>query len=173
MTVLFVLIAVYQVYHGGRRYLMSEFRIMVDPQTYPVAALRFIQENQLEGDLIVPFDWGEHAIWKLYPKCRVSIDGRFRTVYPEAVIRDHFVADGDWSGWESLIEKYPADILLARQLPFFQRLVEKNGPWIYVYSDALAIVFVRQNQKTTEILKRFRAGQFIYPTSPPAITFPG
>ena len=166
-----VLVA-YQAYAGTRGYVMADCRIIVDPETYPVAAVRFLKRNQIKGNLLLPFDWGECAIWHLYPSCMVSIDGRFRTVYPESVIQDHFVPDHDWDRWETLIEKYPSDIILAYQTPFFQALIRQGGPWVYVYSDPIAIVFLRNSQKNKEALQRCKAGRFEYPDSLPSMYFP-
>lgn len=173
LVVVFLLFLVaYQTFNGLHRYVMANFRIIVDPQTYPVAAIRFLQHNNIKGNLLVPFDWGQYAIWKLYPRCMVSLDGRFKTVYPEPVIQDHFVPDHDTTRWGNLIEKYPSDILLARQIPFFQELIQQGSPWIYVYSDPVATVFLRNSEKNTEALERFKSGRFEYPKSPPSIYFP-
>jgi len=38
------------------------------------------------GTLLVPFDWGQYAIWRWGPQLRVSIDGRRETVYSDNVI---------------------------------------------------------------------------------------
>jgi hypothetical protein len=166
------ILIVVQIYHGTCRYVMTQCRIIVDPGTYPVSAVEFLKINRLEGNLLLPFDWGEYAIWKLYPGCRVSIDGRFRTVYPESVIQDHFIASHDSSRWRVLIEKYPADLLLVRQIPFFQSLINADTPWVYVYSDPTAIVFLRNSEKNQEALARFRAGQRQQPTTRPSPYFP-
>ena len=170
--VFLLLLAAHQIFNGLHRYVMANCRIIVDPQTYPVAAIRFLKNNTINGNLLLPFDWGEYAIWKLHPECRVSIDGRFRTVYPESVIEDHFVSDYETARWGKLIEKYPSDVLLARQIPFFQALIQKGDPWTFVYSDPIAIVFLRNSKKNTEALERFKAGRFEYPKSPPSIYFP-
>ena len=166
-----ILIA-YQTYTGIRGYVISNCRIIVDPETYPVAAVRFLQLNNIQGNLLLPFDWGEYAIWKLYPGCKVSVDGRFRTVYPEPVIQAHFIPRNDRAGWKALIEKYPSDIILSRQTPFFQALIEQGSEWIYVYSDPIAIVCLRNSQKNKEAIPRFKAGRFEYTNSPPSIYFP-
>jgi len=162
----------YLIYQGVGRYIDTGFRIVVDPQTYPVQAVQFIKINNMKGNLLVPFEWGEYAIWKLYPDCKVSIDGRFRTVYPETVIRDHFIADNDREGWQALIRKYPSDILLVRQIPFFQDLVKNKTEWTYVYSDSIGIVFIRNTIKNQTALERFRSGGYRYPASAPSIYFP-
>jgi hypothetical protein len=172
LTVLVGVLVAVQIYQGGRRYVGPRCRIIVDPDTYPVSAVRFLKMNRIQGNLLLPFDWGEYAIWKLYPACKVSIDGRFRTVYPEAVIKDHFISRHDAARWRTLIEKYPADLLLVRQIPFFQTLIKEDGPWVYVYSDAMAIVFLRDCEENGEALERFRAGKFERPTAAPPPYFP-
>ena len=162
----------YLIYLSVGRYIDAGFRIIVDPETYPVQAVQFMKTNNMKGNLLVPFEWGEYAIWKLYPDCKVSIDGRFRTVYPETIIGDHFIADNDREGWQALIQKYPSDILLVRQIPFFQDLIKNPNEWTYVYSDSIGIVFIRNTIKNLKTLERFRSGGYTYPTSAPSIYFP-
>lgn len=172
VAIFLCIIVAYQAYDGIRRYAMADCRIIVNLQTYPVAAVRFLKANQIKGNLLLPFDWGEYAIWHLYPGCMVSIDGRFRTVYPESVIQDHFIPDDDRTRWKELIGKHPSDILLVPQAPFFQALVQQASPWIYVYSDPVVIIFLRNSEKNAEAIERFKAGRFEYPKSAPSIYFP-
>lgn len=40
-----------------------------------------------QGRLVVPFDWGEWALWRWGPRLRVSIDGRRETIYSEDTIK--------------------------------------------------------------------------------------
>ena len=54
--------------------------------------------------LLLPFEWGEYAIWHLWPACRVSVDGRFRTVYPEEILEAHYAAHVDTARWPALAE---------------------------------------------------------------------
>jgi hypothetical protein len=35
---------------------------------------------------VLPFNWGEYAIWHFGPRLRVSIDGRRETVYSDRVV---------------------------------------------------------------------------------------
>jgi len=160
----FLLILVsYQVAFAGYKYFKAEWNIIVDPTEYPVYAARFLEENGIKGNILLPFEWGEYAIWKLYPDCKVSIDGRFRTVYPEEILRDHFEAAGNESRLRDLLEKYPADIILGRQNSLYQRLITIQNRWIYVYSDPTSIVFVRDGGSQRDILDKFRRKKLIYP----------
>jgi len=168
----FMTVAAWHVYSGSRIYAGSGLGIVVDPGKYPVAAVEFIRKNRLRGNLFVHFDWGEYAIWKLHPVCRVSIDGRFRTVYPESVLRDHFIPANEIKKLSTALEKYPADILLYPRSPFTLALLKAGGRWAYVYSDALAFVFLRQNNKNRELLDHFKKNGFKDPILKDSYAFP-
>ncbi len=73
------------------KHIKVRFNIIVNPNIFPVYAVKFLKDNNVKGNILVPFDWGEYAIWKLYPDNRVSIDGRFDTVYPIDVIKDYLM----------------------------------------------------------------------------------
>ena len=168
---LFVLVS-YQIAFAGYKYSKAEWNIIVDPAQYPVSAVRFLKVNGIKGKILIPFDWGEYAIWKLYPGCRVSMDGRFRTVYPEKVLRDHFQASRDEAKFKDLLDKYPADIILGRQNPMNQQLISTQSKWVYVYSDPTSIVFVRDNIAQRGVLNEFRRKGLVYPDSSVSIYFP-
>src|SRR5262249_42708894 len=57
--------------HAARLHSELRGQIFVAPGQFPVAAVRFMKQNGLSGNLLVPFDWGEYAIWHLYPRCPV------------------------------------------------------------------------------------------------------
>jgi len=163
LSVFFVLLISLQLLFAGHRYLMAEWNIIVDPGLYPVDAVRFLKLNGIKGKMLVPFDWGEYAIWKLYPDCQVSIDGRFDTVYPEEIIKDHFEAARDISKLKQLLDKYPADIILGIQNPLYQRLISTQDRWINIYSDPTAIVFMRNGDSQRDILDKFSKKKLLLP----------
>jgi hypothetical protein len=125
----------------ARTYLSLRGQIYVSPDLYPVNAVSFIDRNGLRGNLVLPFDWGEYAIWHLYPRCRVNVDGRYTTAYPDGVLEQAFRFAAGAPGWKATIEH--ADIVL---LDRGQRIVSDffaDPEWRYVYSDGISLVFVR------------------------------
>lgn len=44
-----------------------------------------VETERLGGRMVTWFDWGQYAIWHLYPAIRVSYDGRRETVYGKRV----------------------------------------------------------------------------------------
>lgn len=162
----------YQLFATSSKYFKARFNIIVDPFKYPVYAVHFLKENRIKGNILLPFEWGEYVIWKLYPHCKVSIDGRFRTVYSEVVLDDHLGAFEDGVGFRRLLDKYPPDIILARQNLSSQELVAGQGDWVYVYSDRVSIVFIRNADSQKDVLERFRKKELIYPHGGVSIYFP-
>lgn len=69
---------------------MSVSDLPVPRERYPVDALQFMADNDLEGRLVVSFDWAQYALAALAPDTKVQFDGRFRTCYPQEVIDMHF-----------------------------------------------------------------------------------
>jgi hypothetical protein len=109
---------------------------------YPVAAVKFIQQHELRGNLLVFFDWGEMCLWEL-PDSRVSIDGRLDTCYPPDVIAAHwkFYNVEPFDG--AALDLSRADFaLLPSKLAGGLKLAKQDG-WQAVYFDNLAVVLVK------------------------------
>ena len=75
--------------------------IMLDVRRYPVQAVQYLKERSLGPNLGIQFDWGGYAIWHLYPNYKVSIDGRYASVYgAEYADRQiHTYLSGDLDGF--------------------------------------------------------------------------
>lgn len=109
---------------------------------YPVAAIHFIRQHDLRGNLLVFFDWGEMCFWNL-PGSRVSIDGRLDSVYSPAVIAAHWNLYNGEPFDTNALDLARADFaLLPSHLAGSLALV-KNDHWRPVYFDNLAVVLVK------------------------------
>lgn len=162
----------YQLFYTGHKYIKAKCNIIVDPMKYPVYAVHFLKQNGIKGNILLPFDWGEYATSKLYPDCKVSIDGRFRTVYPEKVLTDHFEAAADKSKLLYLLEKYPPDIILGKQNQMYHHLMSTQDRWVYVYSDPVSIVFVRKSGLQKGVLERLQKMDTPYRRRELSVYFP-
>jgi hypothetical protein len=172
LNIALIVLIGYQVSHTANKYIQTKFNIIVDPNIYPVQAVRFLKENKIAGNILLPFEWGEYVIWKLYPDCKVSIDGRFRTVYPEDVLDDHLRNLNDGSQFMDVIHKYKTDILLVRRSPHFRELIESQEKWIYLYSDQVSFIFLKDSTKMQKILEKINKKEIVYPDKEISIYFP-
>ncbi|HEX5399962.1 MAG TPA: hypothetical protein VFY06_13035 [Verrucomicrobiae bacterium] len=114
----------------------------VPREQYPVAAVDFIRQHDLQGNLLVFFDWGEMCLWEL-PGSRVSIDGRLDTCYPKDVIAAHWNFYNDKPFDHSALDLNHADYALLPSHLSGSLALAKTGGWHPVYYDNLAVVLVK------------------------------
>jgi hypothetical protein len=109
---------------------------------YPVAAIGFIRQHDLRGNLLVYFDWGEMCIWDL-PDSRVSIDGRLDSVYSPAVIDAHWKLYNGQPFDTNALNLARADFALLPSRLAGAAMLARNDGWHPVYYDDLAVVLVK------------------------------
>jgi hypothetical protein len=118
-------------------------RIVYDAAEYPAGALRYIREHGVNGNLALPLDWGGYALWHAAPHIRVSMDGRFATVYPPAVVETNFAffrADGD-PGAARLLDAHDTTLVLMPR--GFPTPVQGSQEWTLLYTDEVAALYGR------------------------------
>lgn len=115
--------------------------VVYSASEYPVGALRYLRARQMQGNLALPLDWGGYALWHAAPTVRVSLDGRFATVYPPAVVEDNFAFfRGDGSAAASrLLDAY--DTTLALVPRGVATPLDGRAGWQRVYADSVATLF--------------------------------
>jgi hypothetical protein len=114
----------------------------ISRRQYPVAAVEFIKQHGLRGNLLVFFDWGEQCLWEL-PDCRVSIDGRLDTCYPRDVIAAQMQLYNAEPFDPRALDLTRADVVLLPSDMTSANLLVQRGGWQAVYVDDRALVLVR------------------------------
>lgn len=158
-----------QIYTLGNKFAANNFKILVEPKVYPTYAAQFMEANELNGNILTPFDWGEYIIWKR-PKSKVSVDGRFRTVYPEEVLTQSFNLANGLPAGRQLIENYPTEIILTMKREYAGKIITELPVWGKIYDDPISQIYIR---KTNPLYEKALKNQLIRPTGPPTYQFPG
>ncbi len=114
------------------------------PIYYPVEALRFMKEQGLTGNILPQFSWGEYCIWELFPESRVSMDGRYETVYPPEVHEAYYEFLNGGPNWRKVLDDLPHDLVLLK--PSFRAAALMAGveEWREAYRDEGSVLFVRK-----------------------------
>ncbi|KMP10757.1 hypothetical protein UR09_03070 [Candidatus Nitromaritima sp. SCGC AAA799-A02] len=159
-------------YSGIDRYRATDFKILVAPGKYPVYAAQFMKANNLAGNILAPFDWGEYMIWK-FPDSKVSVDGRFRTAYPEDVINNNLDFSAGGEKWKALLSEYPTDIVLTRKPDGPHDYLTTHPDWTKIYEDPVSMIFIRSSEPPGPVLKRYHNKELIQVDSKPSLSFPG
>jgi hypothetical protein len=110
---------------------------------FPARAVAFLKACGIEGNMAVPFDWGEYVIWHLGPRVKVSIDGRRETVYSELSYRQSLDFAHGTGDWDALLKTTPTDLVLARNGSPPATLMSEAHGWLPLYRDSFCILFAR------------------------------
>jgi hypothetical protein len=136
-------LAAVQLVFTGLRFQRDALQIVFDPADYPTAAVAALRQAGARANLAVPLDWGEYVLWFLAPQTKVSVDGRFATLFSERVVEDNFDFFSGAPGWRRLVDQYPTDAALV---PVGSRCPIGQLPgWQRVYGDRVAEVYVRSD----------------------------
>jgi hypothetical protein len=118
------------------------FRMRVLPDRYPAAAVDRLRGQR--GNLAVFFNWGEYALYHLYPRVRVSIDGRYETVYPEEIVRANWDFTRGTPSSETFLDAYPADFALYPRGSGAARFLAASPDWEIGHQNRSAVLYRRK-----------------------------
>jgi hypothetical protein len=112
---------------------------------YPVGVVDFMRTHHIKANLWVPFAWGEFLYWALYPDSRISIDGRYETIFPESVYVDTRVFYQPPYPLE-MAEKYETThILVPVAEEALLRKMLTQPSWHLLYRDSMSALFARSS----------------------------
>jgi hypothetical protein len=135
----------------------------------PVLAVRFLADHDLGANLATRLDWGGYALYHLWPRYRVSIDGRNLTVYPESFVAAQIAAYDEAEPLRGL-RGFRVDAALVESAgPGFEGMRREPG-WVMVFRDPLSAVFVPRAR--AEELARGAPAETSYGFTEKVLTFP-
>lgn len=122
------------------------FTMEIPRNQYPVAAVYFIREHEIKGNMLAFFDWGEMVLWEL-PECSPSIDGRLDTCYSRKLIAAHWnFYNGDIVA-PDVLDIARADLALLPAKLVGTHNLSQSPEWKVVYADPLATLLVRNMER--------------------------
>ncbi len=131
-------------------------QIKITEKEYPRFAVEFIRINELKGNLLINFDWGSYAAYKLYPDNLIFMDGRYEEVYNHdllLMLKDFHLVQNDW---DKILRDYKTDVIvIEKKYPVFEKMLTHTG-WKLVFENNISGVFVPSDK-----LKE----KYLYPSS--------
>jgi hypothetical protein len=107
----------------------------------PVDAVSFVAHSGVHGPVLSPDYWGGYLIYRLYPRNKVVIDDR-HDFYGEPFLSSYLTMMHVEPGWEDFLKWRSSCLVLPRSAALSAAL-SKTPEWKPVYSDDVAIVFLR------------------------------
>jgi hypothetical protein len=123
--------------------------LVFSPSTYrmnysnfPIGAIEWLRGRQTTGRLLVDFNVGSYAMWRLYPNMKISTDGRYEECYPETTVRDNALAfRPDLEVGRAALERIdPTHIVLPSNHKIVDPESSFGDGWRVVYRDPQAVV---------------------------------
>jgi len=99
--------------------------------------------------MAVPLEWGGYVLALAGPNIKISLDGRFATLYPESIVEGNFALYNGATGWEEYIQKFKPDVILA---PNYLPHLEKSDKWTVSYRDKISTVYLATDSLSTDSL---------------------
>ncbi len=118
----------------------------IQDQALPVAAADYLATLPATR-LYNAMDWGGYLAWRLAPRQRIFVDGRFQLYAPE-LYRDYFRIAAADPGWDQRLTAYGVDALVLgrdAQRPLLRALAD-DGRWRPVYCDSVAAVYLPRDR---------------------------
>lgn len=150
---------------GGGFVYSRAARLDVDRSWYPVSAFRYMADHELDGRMVVNFNWAQYALGAfgaLSPEeegIQISFDGRYRTCYPQEVIdmngdfaMGHLVSrhrrpDVPFDDDLVLEQGAPNLVLISREQVHAVNVMFRNADqWCLLYQDKLAQLWGRSSR---------------------------
>lgn len=116
----------------------------------PVAAVDFVEANDLDGKVFSYFLWGGYLHHRTAGDLRVFLDPRSETVFSDRTQRSYYHVHQGKSGWRSVIDASGAEMILwpvdGTGSASFVRHLAASGRWRLVHRDARAALLVRSDR---------------------------
>lgn len=108
----------------------------------PVKVVEFIDINDLNGNILCPFDMGSYIAYKLYPDNLIYMDGRYEEVYfdkEKKLIDKFYNAEKDYD--LILNQKIKPDYIVVPADATVNDLMLQNKNYILIYKDANEVLY--------------------------------
>jgi hypothetical protein len=123
----------------------------------PVLAADYLEANRVGGNLFNSYGVGPYLIYRLYPTVRVAMDSR-NDVYGEELFLEYQRALRDPSALDRMLRRLEATAVVldwvgGKNLAT-ARLLRQVGPWVPVYFDDAAIIYMRADGDRRDLVER-------------------
>jgi hypothetical protein len=113
-----------------------------DGKRFPVAAVNYLEKQNVQGPLVSRDDWGGYLIYRLYPRVRMVVDDR-HDFYGEEFLKSYLKMVHVEPGWEDFLQQHAAHCVIVPKDSALANILAETAGWQRVYGDDVAAVFVR------------------------------
>jgi hypothetical protein len=88
---------------------------------------------------------GEFMLWNLYPRMKISMDGRYEEVYSNQHFQEQYQFYVTGSDLEAPLARGSTHLLLSTQQKSLQAAIERQSAWHLLYEDQAYRLYTTRN----------------------------
>jgi hypothetical protein len=111
--------------------------------TFPKAAVNWIETNRPSGNLFNSYGWGGYIIWRLYPQNPVFIDGR-ADVYGDNFIFAYMNIYRAAPGWDLALAEHGVALVLVEPESGLAKVLRQSPGWEIKFEDRGSVIFEKR-----------------------------
>ena len=142
-VVVAVILVLFVDFNGGRFAGKVLANAHFDPTRMPVAAVDHLQTMGISAPVLTPDSWGGYVIYRLYPRNQIVLDDR-HDLYGEQILALYLKMYRAQPGWNDFLRDHNVTCVLMPRNAAISAMLSQTPGWKAVYSDDLAIMFVRK-----------------------------
>jgi hypothetical protein len=129
-------------------------KVTFNEKTKPVAAVAFMQQEHIPGNMFNNDEFGDYIIYADWPQYRVFIDGR-ADMYGGERVKEYEKISRFEPGWESVVKKYNMNWIIFDADSVLSRYLYGRNDWRLIYADEVANIFVHNIPAYERLIKKY------------------
>jgi len=128
--------------HAGKLGTKPLMNAHFDTKRFPVGAVSYLEQRNVEGPIFTPDFWGGYLIYRLYPQTKVVIDDR-HDFYGEQFLKSYLRTMHAESAWKDFLDRHDVRYIVVPKDSALANILLETPDWRSIYSDTVASAFVR------------------------------
>jgi len=121
---------------------MKAIELNLRGHLWPIAAVNYLEKQNIAGPLVSTDYWGGFLIYRLYPRVRTVVDDR-HDFYGEEFLKSYLKMLRVEPGWADFLQQHPARCVLVPKDSALASILLESPDWKPIYTDDVAVAFVR------------------------------
>ncbi|MGD2067429.1 MAG: hypothetical protein PVI57_01990 [Gemmatimonadota bacterium] len=110
-------------------------------EAFPVGAVEWLERRGPGGRVLTHFNHGSFALWRLYPRYRVALDGRYEETYPDETVDMAALAlQPRLPGHDEALADVDPDFIVVPEREWADAF---GDGWEVIYEDSAAVLIAR------------------------------
>jgi hypothetical protein len=126
-----------------------------DRKTFPVAAVEFLQQEHLKGNMFNNDEFGDYIIYKAWPEYKVFFDGR-SDMYGKQRIKEYYKITRIEPGWEDVLKKYDINWIIYNDKSTLSQFLLQRDDWKLIYADKVANIFIKNKPENHVWIDKYK-----------------